>query len=405
MNEGLAKWLHGQESPDHVRAVDGYQDQGLDLLLEHLGNGYVAVDVVLARHNLGPLPAPFLMFTVDRQGERQTLLVWVGARTLAAIETTLAETPVTDTATSGLAGEPEPAPDLPSELRELLAELQKRVANEKERANALADFMLDKLEGSRCALVQYEHDGAKQKLLAFRRRGPASSGSIDVKRIPSQILAHVARTRQPLISHDVEDPANELAYEATILHQRIKSYIAVPVVFRGDLLGVSYIDRFDPAVKSPRRFEPHEQRAFEALSYELALPLVELVEERCRRELRARVDELLNGDDAVASPAFAPVLEHARQLGPFRDARVLVLGETGSGKEFLARYIHAHSPQAGKPFVAVNVSGITAELFESELMGSVRGAFTGAVDRPGRIVEAEHGSLFLDEIGDLTLPN
>jgi DNA-binding NtrC family response regulator len=103
------------------------------------------------------------------------------------------------------------------------------------------------------------------------------------------------------------------------------------------------------------------------------------------------------------SPSMRPVLELVERVGP-SEANVLVAGENGTGKGVVARALHAASRRAARPLVVVNVGGLAAGTFESELFGHVRGAFTDAkADRAGRFEVADGGTLFLDEIGNVPL--
>jgi DNA-binding NtrC family response regulator len=103
------------------------------------------------------------------------------------------------------------------------------------------------------------------------------------------------------------------------------------------------------------------------------------------------------------SPALIE-LRRDIQAAARTEAKVLILGETGVGKEVVAQLIHAQSARVGRSFVAVNCSGIPETLLESELFGHVRGSFTGAYrDKPGLVRQADHGTLFLDELGEMSL--
>ncbi|UFH54202.1 sigma-54 dependent transcriptional regulator [Spirosoma sp. KNUC1025] len=104
----------------------------------------------------------------------------------------------------------------------------------------------------------------------------------------------------------------------------------------------------------------------------------------------------------IIGSAMRPILDTVEQVAP-TDANVLILGENGTGKDLIARAIHEQSHRSDKPFVSIDVGALTESLFESELFGHVKGAFTDARDdRAGRFEEANGGTIFLDEIGNLT---
>jgi len=105
-----------------------------------------------------------------------------------------------------------------------------------------------------------------------------------------------------------------------------------------------------------------------------------------------------------SSPALESVLEQVERVAP-TDSTVLVQGETGTGKELIARAIHNLSSRCGRPFIKLNCAAIPFDLLESELFGHEKGAFTGAIaQKIGRFELADKGTLFLDEVGDIPLP-
>src|SRR6059058_5265529 len=117
-------------------------------------------------------------------------------------------------------------------------------------------------------------------------------------------------------------------------------------------------------------------------------------------------NELLRGGGPTLiaeAPAMRPVLELIERVGP-SDANVLITGENGTGKGVIARALHAVSPRAARPLVTINMGGLSEGVFDSELFGHVKGAFTDAkTDRVGRFELADGGTLFLDEIANVPL--
>jgi len=145
--------------------------------------------------------------------------------------------------------------------------------------------------------------------------------------------------------------------------------------------------------------------AFEYLPKPFDLPkAIELIRRAVEESLREEVAEE-QIDEAPEMLGQAPAMQDVfRAIGRLAQSHVTVLitGESGSGKELVARALHKHSPRASGPFVAINTAAIPKDLLESELFGHERGAFTGAqTSRRGRFEQADGGSLFLDEIGDM----
>lgn len=118
------------------------------------------------------------------------------------------------------------------------------------------------------------------------------------------------------------------------------------------------------------------------------------------RQMRRRISQV--SDIIGSSSAIESIRQAIRRVAP-TDARVMITGENGTGKELVARWLHEFSKRADKPFVEVNCAAIPADLLESELFGHENGAFTGAVrQRIGKFEEASGGTIFLDEIGDMS---
>jgi transcriptional regulator with PAS, ATPase and Fis domain len=118
---------------------------------------------------------------------------------------------------------------------------------------------------------------------------------------------------------------------------------------------------------------------------------------------RPESDHSARATMVAASPQMTALLETADRVAA-SEGKVLITGESGVGKDLIARYIHANSRRRDRPFIAVNCAALTDSLLESELFGHVRGSFTGAYrDKPGKLQAAHRGTIFLDEVGEMSL--
>jgi transcriptional regulator with GAF, ATPase, and Fis domain len=203
--------------------------------------------------------------------------------------------------------------------------------------------------------------------------------------------------------------------ETALIDLNGESYIGIPVHdSAGSLIGhLAVID--DQPMNAPRGmdilkiFAARAGAELERMKAEAGLRQAMAEIERLKNQLHAEniylqeeIRREHNFDEIVGgSPALLEVLRQVERIAP-TDATVLILGETGTGKELIARAIHDRSRRCDRPLVKVNCGAISAGLVESELFGHVKGAFTGALDkRTGRFELSDGGTLFLDEVGEL----
>jgi transcriptional regulator with GAF, ATPase, and Fis domain len=217
----------------------------------------------------------------------------------------------------------------------------------------------------------------------------------------------VVKDEQRLVK-DLQKQPPPMAGPAWLREERIRGYSISPIRFKGEQLGaiVAFSRNDLPKESQPwgRIFADHlgaaiaNARAFEEIQ-RLKAQL-----EMQNTYLQEQVVEAKAFGDLVGQSAALRHIVSQIDLVAQTEASVLILGETGTGKELVAHEIHRRSPRKDGPLVRVNCASIPRELFESEFFGHVKGAFTGALkDRAGRFETAEGGTIFLDEVGEIPL--
>ena len=222
------------------------------------------------------------------------------------------------------------------------------------------------------------------------------------------VVGRIAATGKPIAVRDLDVDPGELGHVEWLKSEKIRGFNGVPIIYKGEVLGViavfSRTNVPDEALVWGRIFADHvagtiaNARAFEEIQR-----LKGQLEQQNAYLQEEVVEAKAFGDLIGQSAALRQIISQIDLVAP-TDASVLILGETGTGKELVAHEIHRRSRRKDKPLIRVNCASIPKELYESEFFGHAKGAFTGAIkDRAGRFEAAEGGTLFLDEIGEVPL--
>jgi transcriptional regulator with GAF, ATPase, and Fis domain len=223
-----------------------------------------------------------------------------------------------------------------------------------------------------------------------------------ITRISDSIIASVLKSGQPIIVPDaLQDPT--YSQSESVVNLKLLSVMCAPLTEKGEVIGLIYVGNDSVA----NLFEPKSLDLLSIWAAQASLVLRNAILVNDLRldnsELRKQLEAKSYGEIVGACPGMRDVYKKVDKVAT-TDISVLITGETGTGKELIAREIHKRSPRSKGPFVTINCGAIPENLLESELFGHVRGAFTGAVaTRQGKFQAAHGGTLFLDEIGEMPL--
>lgn len=263
----------------------------------------------------------------------------------------------------------------------------------------------------RAAFLLYQPESNTLKLLSME--GTTESDWFRVgkeydlaeTRISAWVLEH-----QEVVTRGDLKREQQSAGEKRLLAEGIQSYCVVPLVAMGKSIGT-----FAVWSETPNRYTDSDAELLREVANQIALAIANMKSYEEIASLKARLEKENvylqeeirtehNFEEIVGdSPPLLALLRRVDQVAP-TDSSVLIYGETGTGKELIARAIHDRSNRQNRPLVKVNCSAISAGLVESELFGHAKGAFTGAFERRiGRFELADGGTIFLDEVGELPL--
>jgi transcriptional regulator with GAF, ATPase, and Fis domain len=299
-----------------------------------------------------------------------------------------------------------------SGLRTLLDFSEKLMTQRK--LDELLEAMLDaviQVTGAEKGLILLLEEGSSTGQSPEGRTKPVIRASRHVKResitdttgaISDSIVRRVLETGRPVIVSDALSDA-QFGSSESVLALQLSSVMCAPLVSQGEVTGAMYVG--NDRVKGLFERSQLDVLAIFAGQASLILQNAMLLSalRADKEKLAAELTDKRFGDIIGVCPGMLDVFRKLTKVST-TDINVLITGETGTGKELIAREVHRRSNRAAQPFVVINCGAIPENLIESELFGHVKGAFTGAVaSRPGKFQLADKGTLFLDEIGELPL--
>src|SRR5258706_12181119 len=249
-------------------------------------------------------------------------------------------------------------------------------------------------------------DAASEKFRVFAIDFPHGKGVLKEELLvrPSTAVKKALETLTPVVSHTCD------GHEDIVVAEGLRAYCAIPLVNRGRALGILSILR---TTEAP--FSQEDMNFLSRASGQIAIAIenawsyheISQLKDKLAQEklyLEEEIRSEMSFENIIGnSPALKHVLELVETIAT-SDSTVLLLGETGTGKELIARAIHDRSRRKDRTFVKLNCAAIPTGLLESELFGHEKGAFTGAIiQKVGRMELADQGTLFLDEVGDIPI--